>query len=211
MGYIAELSYIAAVVLLSHFLHRTVHLSEAITRKLTHILIGFVFFIQYYFFREDVLGLLLVPSLVTVALFLVARFRLIPSMVNPDNPYGIFYYALSITLSNAIACFYPPYLAAAGAAILCLAFGDGFAALLSSLLPRRHPLLLGKSVEGTAICFAFSALGMLLLGLAFPALMLAPWLLLTAAALSAVIELFSGKLDNPAIVFGVGALVALLG
>ena len=210
MGYLAELLYIAGVVLFSHALHRVAHVDSKITRKLIHILIGFVFFIQYYFFSEDILGLLLVPSFVTVGLFLVARFRLIPSMVNPENPYGIFYYALSITLSNVIACFYPPYLIASGAAILCLAFGDGFAALLCAFLKKRHPLILGKSVEGTLICFLFSALGMLLLGLAFPALMLPPWLLLASAALAAVIELLSGRLDNPAIVFGVGAFVAIL-
>ena len=211
MGYLAEIGYVAAVVLLSHFLNTKAHLDSATTRKLTHILIGFVFFLQYYFFREDVLGLLLIPSLITVGLFLVARFRLIPSMVNPKNPYGIFYYALSITLSNLIACFLPSYLAAAGVAILCLSFGDGFAALLGSQLSKRHTLLFGKTVEGMVICFLFSALGMLLLGLVFPPLMLSPWILLSAAALTAVIELFAGKFDNPAIVFGVGAFVALVG
>ncbi len=210
MGYLAECGYILFVVGLSFLLHRYLHVSADITRKLTHILIGFVFIIQYHFFREDVLGLLLVPSLVTVGLFLVARYRLIPSMVNPKNPYGIFYYALAITLSNAVALLYPPYLTAEGAAVLCLAFGDGFASLLTSHLRRRHPLLFGKSWEGTLICFLFAAAGMALLGLIFPPLALAPWLLVTAAAAAAILELFTGNYDNPAIVLGVGALVALL-
>ncbi|MBQ2719820.1 MAG: hypothetical protein IJF73_07120 [Clostridia bacterium] len=210
MGYLVECGYILLVVLLSFLLHRYLHVPAGVTRKLTHILIGFVFVIQYHYFREDALGLLLIPSLVTVALFLVARFRLVPSMVNPKNPYGIFLYALSITLANAVAAVYPPFLVAEGAAIACLALGDGFAALLTSPLKRRHALLFGKSWEGTLLCFLFSALGMALLGLCFPALVLPPLWLVGAAALAAVLELLTGKYDNPAILFGVSALVALV-
>lgn len=210
MGYVAEVGYIAAVCLLSHALHRWAGVPSAITRKLTHIFIGFVLIIQYHFFRDDPLGLLLVPSVVTVALFLVARFRLVRSMVNPDNPYGIFYYALAILLSNAVAILYPPYHAAAGAAILALALGDGAAALLSGLSPRRHRLRGEKTVEGSLLCFLFSLLGMWLLGVIFPALALPPALLPLLATLATLLELFAGRFDNPAIVFGVGLVAALL-
>ena len=211
MGYIIEGLYVLAVVAFTSALHRYLKVDSAVTRKLTHILIGFVFVIQYHYFREDELGLLLIPSIITLGLFLVARFRLVESMVNPENPYGIFYYALAITLSNAVACFYPPYLGAAGAAIFCLSFGDGFAALLGGTLPRRHRIFGEKSIEGSLVCFFFSAAGMVILGLFFPALSLSPWLLFSAAALTAVLELFTGRFDNLAIVFGVGAFVALLG
>ena len=211
MGYLIEGLYVLFVVALSFALHRYLGVNSATTRKLTHILIGFVFVIQYHYFSTDALGLLLLPAIITVGLFLVARFRLVESMVNPENPYGIFFYALAITLSNAVACFYPPYLGAAGAAIFCLSFGDGFAALLASSLKKRHRILGEKSVEGSLICFFFSMAGMVILGLFFPALMLAPWLLLTAAAVATLLELFGGRYDNPAIVFGVGLLVALCG
>ena len=209
MGYLAEVGYIAAVCLFSHALHKWAGVSSSVTRKLTHILIGFVFIIQYHFFREDPLGLLLVPAIVTVSLFLVARFRLIRSMVNPENPYGIFYYALAILLSNAIAILYPPYHAAAGAAILSLSLGDGAAALLSGLFPRRHRLLGEKTAEGSLLCFLFSLLGMWLLGLVFPAIALPLSLLPLLAVLATLLELFAGRFDNPAIVFGVGLVAAL--
>ena len=210
MGYLAEIGYIAAVCAAAHLLHRCLHVPGHITRKLIHILIGFVFFIQYHFFREDVAGLLIVPAAVTLGLFLVARLRLLPSMVNPDNPYGIFYYALSILLSNVVAILYPPYHAAAGAAILCLAFGDGAAALLASLLPRRHRLIGEKSVEGSLFCLLFSYLGMWLVTLAFPSLSLPPLLLPFLALLTVLLELFTGRYDNPAIVLGVGVAALLL-
>ena len=210
MGYLVEVGYIAAVCVLAHLLHKCLHVPSAITRKLIHILIGFVFFIQYYYFREDVAGLLIVPAAVTVALFLVARLRLLPSMVNPENPYGIFYYALAILLSNIFAILYPPYHAAAGAAILCLALGDGAAALLTARLPRRHRLLGEKSLEGSLFCLLFAYLGMLLVGAVFPALALAPLLLPSLALLTMLFELFTGRYDNPAIVIGIGVAALLL-
>ena len=211
MGYLIEGLYVLFVVALSFALHRYLGVNSATTRKLAHILIGFVFVIQYHYFSKDALGLLLLPSIITVGLFLVARFRLVESMVNPENPYGIFYYALAITLSNAVACFYPPYLGAAGTAIFCLSFGDGFAALLAGAFPKRHRLYGAKSIEGSLICFFFSVAGMVILGLFFPALMLSPLVLFGAAALATVLELFTGRFDNPAIVFGVGIFVVLLG
>ncbi|MBO7293467.1 MAG: DUF92 domain-containing protein [Clostridia bacterium] len=209
MGYLAEIGYIAAVCLLSAALHRWARLPSSVTRKLTHILIGFVFVIQYHFFRDDPLGLLLVPTIVTVSLFLVARFRLVRSMVNPENPYGIFYYALAILLSNAVSILYPPYHAAAGAAILALSLGDGAAALITPLFRRRHRLIGKKTAEGSLLCFLFSLLGMWLIGVIFPAIALPLPLLPLLAMLATLLELFGGRFDNPAIVFGVGLVAAL--
>ena len=206
MGYAVEVGYVLAVVLLSRILHGRFGVSASVTRKLVHILIAFVFPIQYHFFANDALGLLLVPALITVTLWLVARFSLIPALVNPDNRYGIFYYAAGITALNLITVFVPSLHAAAGAAVFCLAFGDGAAALLTGFLKARHKIYGEKTIEGTLFCFAFSFLGMLLLGGIFPALMLPLPLLLSAAALTAVLELFCGRYDNLAILGGVALL-----
>lgn len=210
MGYLAEGGYVVAVVLLSRLLHGRCGVGASTTRKLVHILIGFVFPIQYYFFREDALGMLLLPAIITITLFLVARYRLIPAMVNPENPYGIFYYALGILVLNLVAVLYPAMHAAEGAAVFALAFGDGAATLLTPLFKKRHKIFRGKTVEGTLLCFLFAALGMLLLGLMLPALMLPPLLILGVAALTALIELFTGRYDNLAILFGVAALCLLV-
>lgn len=210
MGYAIEIGYVLAVALFSHGLHRFLGCPSGITRKLTHILIGFVFFIQYHWFSEDTLGLLLGPTLITAGLFLIARLRLVPSLVNPENPYGIFYYALAILVTNVICVLYPPYHAAAGAAILCLAFGDGAAALFTARLPRRHRVFGEKTAEGSLFCFLFSLLGMGLVGWLFPPLALPLPILPILALLTTLLELFGGRYDNPLIVFGVGAAAALL-
>ena len=185
-------------------------LSKTAARKLVHIMIGLVFPIQYFFFGTAVLPLLLVPAIIAVSLFLVARYSLVPSMVNPDNPYGIFFYALGILILNLITVLYPPFLAAEGAAIVCLSLGDGTAAIPSLILKKTHPLLGEKSIEGTLLCLLTSVGGMLLLGLVFPPLALPLPILLTAAAAATLLELFGGRLDNLAILFGVGGLTAWL-
>ena len=210
MGYFVEIGYILAVVGLCVLANKKCGLSASATRKLIHILIGFVFPIQYFFFREDALGLLMIPALIALALFLVARFSLIPSMVNPDNPYGIFYYALGILVLNAIALGFPVFFAAEGAAIACLSLGDGTAAIPALLLKKTHPLIGKKSIEGTILCFLFPIGGMLLLGLFFPSLALSLPIILAVSLASTLLELFGGRLDNLAILFGASGLAALL-
>jgi dolichol kinase len=99
--------------------------------------------------------------------------------------------------------------AAAGAAVFALAFGDGAAALLTPLFSTRHKLYREKTLEGSLLCLIFAALGILLLGVMLPSLMLPPLLILGAAVLTTVLELFTGRYDNPAILFGVAALCLL--
>lgn len=210
MGYFAEGSYILLVVALAVLANKKFGLSQAAARKLVHIMIGFVFPIQYFFFREDALSLILFPTVITVSLFLIARFTLVPSMVNPKNPYGIFYYALGILVLNLISVFYPAFFAAEGAAIACLSLGDGMAAIPSLIFKKTHPLFREKTVEGTLACLLTPIGGMLLLGLAFPALALPLPIILAATVTATLLELFGGRFDNLAILFGTAGLVALL-
>ena len=210
MGYLVEGGYILLVVAAITLANKKCGLSQVAARKLIHVLIGFVFPIQYFFFGTSPLPLLLIPAIIAVTLFLVARFSLVPSMVNPENPYGIFFYALGILILNLIAVLYPAFLPAEGAAIVCLSLGDGLAAIPALVLKKTHPILGKKSIEGTLVCFLAPIAGMLLLGLAFPALMLPLPIILAAAATATVLELFGGRFDNLAILFGVGALTALL-
>ena len=210
MGYLVEGGYILLVVAFCTFANKKCGLPSGAARKLIHILIGFVFPIQYCFFESDPLGLLLPPALIAAALFLVARFALIPSMVNPKNPYGIFYYALGILILNFVSVLYPAFQRAEAAAIVCLSLGDGLAAVPAMLLKKTHPLFGEKSLEGTAVCLLAPIGGMLLLGLAIPALALPLPVILSAALLATVLELFCGRLDNLAILFGTGGAVSLL-
>ena len=210
MGYLVESGYILLVVALCVLANKKCGLSDVMARKLIHILIGFVFPIQYHFFANDPLGLLLIPTVIAVTLFLVARFALIPSMINRENPYGIFYYALGILILNLISVFFPAFLAAEGAAIVCLSLGDGLAAIPAMLLKKTHPLIGQKSIEGTLVCLLAPIGGMLLLGLAFPALALPLPIILALSAAATLLELFGGRLDNLAILFGVSGLAALL-
>lgn len=210
MGYFIETGYILLVVALAVLASKACKLPQTATRKLVHILIGFVFPIQYFFFREAPLPLLLIPAVIAVALFLTARFSLVPALVNPDNPYGIFYYALGILILNAIAVLYPAFSAAEGAAIVCLSLGDGMAAIPSLIFKKPHHLFRKKTLEGTLFCLLASCVGMLLLGLAFPVLALPLPIILAAAVTATLLELFGGRLDNLAILFGVSGLCALL-
>ncbi len=209
MGYLAEFLYIGVVVGLLAFLGRRFSLPHGVTRKLIHILICFVYVLEYIFFRGQWQSLI-VPAVVTILLFFTARYALVPSMVNPKNPYGIFFYAVAVTAVMALSLLSPAFLLPGGAAIFCLSFGDGFAALLGELVRRPHRLIGNKSVEGCLFCFAFSLLGLCLLGLLIPEAMLTLPAALIAAAVTVLLELFGGRFDNLFITFGVTLTVRLL-
>ena len=209
MGYLAEFLYIGAAVGLLAFLRRRFSLPRDVTRKLTHILMCFVYVPEYLFFR-DRWQILVVPVIVTLLLFFTARYALVPSMVNPENPYGIFFYAVAVTAVMALSLLFPAFLLPAGAAIFCLSFGDGFAALLGGFVKRPHRLIGKKSVEGCFFCFAFSLVGLLILGLLIPEAMLTFPAALITAAVATVLELVGGRFDNLLISFGVLFTVRLL-
>ncbi len=213
LEYAIELLYVAAVVGGAQLIQNCFSVRREVVRKIVHILICFVWVFQYYFFTDGVgfvsPRIVVVPAVVTLLLFFTARYRLVPSFVNEDNPYGIFYYAAAITGVSLLSWLLPATLTPGGLSIFCLSFGDGAAALFGMCLPRTHRLYRKKTWEGTLACFAFAALGMCLLQIMVP-YTAEVWVILFLAALSAVLELFSGKYDNPAIVFGVSAAAALL-
>ncbi len=202
MGYAVELFYVAAVVGLLQLIGKRTALSPHISRKIIHILIAFVWVFQYYFFRGSH-ALLIVPFFVTLLLFFAARYRLVSSMVNESNPYGIFYYALSVSLVSILSVLFPESFLPSGAAIFCLSFGDGFAALIGSAFKRGHRILGEKTLEGTLACFLFSLAGLFILGLLVPPAMLSFPLMLLGAVLTTLFELIGGRFDNLLIVLGV--------
>ncbi len=210
--FLIELLYVAAAVACLQLLGRVLHLSRPLTRKIVHLLVCFVFVFQYRFFYEGgevSPAAVVVPALVTLALFLVARYRLLPAIVSRENPYGIFYYGLAVTAASVLSVLFPILFLPSGLSFFCLSFGDGFAAIVGMYAPKKHPLFREKTWEGSVACFLFSLVGILVFRLFIPCALSWPAALILAAV-TAVLELFGDKLDNLLIVFGVTLGAALL-
>jgi len=163
-----------------------------IARKVLHIWVGNWFFIFKYFFESTTLAI--------VGLFVFACINLLLEIrVFHSHRYGTIYYPLSIIL---LLCFYDGgfgTMKAIGCAIISMAYGDGFAAILGSKIKSPYmPFLYDKTVLGSATMFVVSALVLFIVGCS-------PLYAVAIGFIAAIAEAYSPfGLDNvfvPCIVF----------
>lgn len=230
IGLGVSLAYVLAVLGASSLAARRGASSEA-TRKLAHIALGGWWLIAARFFDSPLWAAALPAAFILVNAFAYRRQKLsfMGRDGGEDTP-GTVYYAVSLT---ALALFSfgigAPYMGALG--FFCMAFGDGFAAVLGKRFGRRVLVgCCGKTLVGSATMLAvsFASCAVVLMapppfgaggilgapGGAFAPLgSLAASLLAAAllAAVAAAIEAFSVEgLDNLFVPLGVSALYAAL-
>ena len=230
IGLSVSLAYVLAVLGASSLAARRGASSEA-TRKLVHIALGGWWLIAARFFDSPLWAAALPAAFILVNAFAYRRQKLsfMGRDGGEDTP-GTVYYAVSLT---ALALFSfgigTPYVGALG--FFCMAFGDGFAAVLGKRFGRRVLVgCCGKTLVGSATMLAvsFASCAVVLMapppfgaggilgapGGAFAPLgSLAASLLAAAllAAVAAAIEAFSVEgLDNLFVPLGVSALYAVL-
>ena len=229
IGLGVSLAYVLAVLGASSLAARRGASSEA-TRKLAHIALGGWWLIAARFFDSPLWAAALPAAFILVNAFAYRRQKLsfMGRDGGEDTP-GTVYYAVSLT---ALALFSfgigTPYVGALG--FFCMAFGDGFAAVLGKRFGRRVLVgCCGKTLVGSATMLAvsFASCAVVLMapppfgaggilgapGGAFAPLgSLAASLLAAAllAAVAAAIEAFSVEgLDNLFVPLGVSALYAV--
>ena len=230
IGLGVSLAYVLAVLGASSLAARRGASSEA-TRKFVHIALGGWWLIAARFFDSPLWAAALPAAFILVNAFAYRRQKLsfMGRDGGEDTP-GTVYYAVSLT---ALALFSfgigTPYVGALG--FFCMAFGDGFAAVLGKRFGRRVLVgCCGKTLVGSATMLAvsFASCAVVLMapppfgaggilgapGGAFAPLgSLAASLLAAAllAAVAAAIEAFSVEgLDNLFVPLGVSALYAVL-
>ena len=230
IGLGVSLAYVLAVLGASSLAARRGASSEA-TRKFVHIALGGWWLIAARFFDSPLWAAALPAAFILVNAFAYRRQKLsfMGRDGGEDTP-GTVYYAVSLT---ALALFSfgigASYVGALG--FFCMAFGDGFAAVLGKRFGRRVLVgCCGKTLVGSATMLAvsFASCAVVLMapppfgaggilgapGGAFAPLgSLAASLLAAAllAAVAAAIEAFSVEgLDNLFVPLGVSALYAVL-
>ena len=230
IGLGVSLAYVLAVLGASSLAARRGASSEA-TRKFVHIALGGWWLIAARFFDSPLWAAALPAAFILVNAFAYRRQKLsfMGRDGGEDTP-GTVYYAVSLT---ALALFSfgigTPYVGALG--FFCMAFGDGFAAVLGKRFGRRVLVgCCGKTLVGSATMLAvsFASCAVVLMAplpfgaggiLGAPGGAFAPLGSLAAslragavgAAVAAAIEAFSVEgLDNLFVPLGVSALYAVL-
>jgi uncharacterized protein (TIGR00297 family) len=143
LGYLAFFAFTVGIMLLGAWVEKVTKLDKIICRKLTHIASAFVWVICWFFFGCSVHWIIL-NGFGTVALYVVSVSgkMSVYERVDAKKSYGLFYFGL-VTFIVACVCFFVHEFVGkdigndmyymAGIAYYCLAFGDGFAPVVSKL------------------------------------------------------------------------------
>ena len=165
------------------------------SRKVIHIGAGPVVLLAWILQIERWIA---VPAaaLITLAAALNHRIRLLPGLEDVDRPsYGTVAYGLSITLLMLL--YWPGQPAAVCAGVLVMAFGDGLAGLLGTMVTSPSWTLLGqrRSLVGTATMALASLAVLTALATQAPAPSL-PAIVGIASVATALEQIATGGVDN---------------
>ena len=184
-----------------------------VPRKLIHALVAFTWLPMYFYLRGTV-HFIIIPVIFTAMNYCAERFHLIKSMERQrddgKHDWGTVYYALCMVILSTVTYFFPAMLPCYGIAVFALSFGDGAAALVGTAFGHRNiELLKGKSLAGTIAC-ALATIGGIYLVCTIIGQPVALWYVAVLGAITALLELVSGKADNIVVSIGIFAVSYLL-
>lgn len=135
LGIVLSFLYVGLVIGLSMWLQKK-QVSEVVTRKVVHILLGnWIFFYPLF---TNVWALMFAPFVFVIINYLSSRYQWLESIETDAGSLGTTYYAISLlVLSGAAFQLDRPLLAYIG--ILVMAYADGFAAIVGSRFGKKHP------------------------------------------------------------------------
>lgn len=192
-GYAAILGYIFLLIFALGPLVKKISNVET-SRKTIHIMLFVVWILLDVFFK-DTIHQIIIPIIFIILNLLSYRFGIYQSVERSEgNHLGTVYFALVITAVMTFVYFFPQYYYCSGIAVLCLTFGDGFAALVGYNLPSRS-IRHGKSLAGFLACWIASAVSVFLFTLAYP-VELTALDILVIGGVTAILELVELGLDN---------------
>ena len=169
------------------------------SRKFIHIMLFMVWILIDHFLRGTI-HQIIIPTVFIFLNVLSYRFQICKTIERTDgNHFGTIYFALAITAILTIAYFRPDFYLPSGIAVMCLTFGDGFAALIGYNFKSRK-IYKNKSLYGFLAAFAATVVSLFVFR-SFYATELNPAHILLLGCVTAIFELVDWGLDNFSIVF----------
>ena len=199
--------WLGLVFMTSEILHRLKQDPELV-RKVVHIGTGNVLLIAWWLHIPT--WLCVSAGVTFTAIALASHHTNILPMLNDvgRKTYGVFYYALSITILVALLWDSHPQYAVLG--VMVMSWGDGMAALIGKRFGKHTFVHLGntRSIEGSLAMFVTSLMMVnLILGLAHGIHLYDLFIAIPVAAIAALLEAFSpGGTDNLSVPLSSAAL-----
>jgi len=166
--------YIVSVILISSKIDRFLHVSQKVSRKFLHVMIGNLLWIMP-FFTSNIYPFIVASPFILVTFFaspyspfksLNRRLRGLADITEEGHQLGLVFYAISYTLL-ALLFSSKPSLPVMAAGLVPMVYGDAAASLIGERYgKRRYRFFADKSLEGSAAMF-FASFISLVASLAF--------------------------------------------
>ena len=204
-GYIISFLYGLFCIAISAIAHK-VGMKTEYTRKITHILVGFEWFILNHYFGASI-HFLIVCLVFTAIILVIHKTNLVPGISsNADNSKGTIYYCIAMSIMATIVLFLPQMMSAFGIGVLCTSLGDGFAGVFGRMKKYNREIYGSKTLFGSISCCVFCLLSVFFISGAYSYSI--KWYFAVIIALFATeLELFAKKgIDNITVTLGASFL-----
>ena len=200
LKYLAVYAYILLDVGIFGFLFPK-FIGKEFSRKITHILLAGVWILIDIFFKGEIHMVIFTSTIIVINLlaYIFGFDKTIEREGEKKHP-GIVYFAIGMTIIYAIAYFFPQFYPYTAVSVVCLTFGDGFAAIIGQIIKSKK-ILEHKSISGSIACVMASFIGLV----AFKYIFFNELSFLTIILISilcAIFELFEKGFDNISITIG---------
>lgn len=210
-GYLLSYGYLLAVIFLTGLIQKLLKFDHEISRKIVHLLTGFVWLPLYKYFAGTV-HFIIIPGTFVIINYVSYKFKLLKMMereTDDGNTLGTVYYAAGFAILAAVSLLWEVTLLPFGVGVFCMSFGDAAAALIGSRVKKHNrKLTKEKSLAGTLSAIVFAVVGILVFLCIVPTPLRAYQILLLGIA-TGLLELAGKGLDNFTVPFGITALTTL--
>ncbi len=205
-GYILTYGYILLILVITSILHKKI--SGILTRKIIHVGISFCFIIFYKYFGCT-FNIMVPPFTFIILNYISYKKGLLKSMEENKSP-GTVYYAVSVFIMCLITYFNNDFYPYFGIGLFVMAFGDGFAPIVSHYI-KSMKIYKDKTLVGSLTVFIISIIVVLIFNKIF-SLNYEYFKIILIGIISLLLELIGRKgIDNLLLPLGVSIISYLLG
>ena len=179
-----------------------------VSRKVIHILLFFVWVLLDLLFKNTI-HQIIIPFTFIIINYLSYKFNVFKAIERKENNHlGTVYFGIAVFIVMTFCYFFPQYHIYSGIAVFCLTFGDGFAALIGTLI-KSPKIRSSKSISGFLACFLFVFLSLIAFKYIYLPQLSVLYIFLIAI-ITAILELVGKGLDNFSVTIGTFLISILL-
>ncbi len=170
LGYFLTYLYLFGILGLTGLLKKIFNISDNSSRKVVHVMVSFAWVIMFYFFKYSIHNI--IPPITFIIINYISykndTFKMMEIHNKKEKSLGTVYYAVSIFLLSLLSVINNKFMIPYGIGVFCMAFGDGFAAIVGRFFEKNNiKLINNKTLFGSLTSFILSLVVVVILNVVF--------------------------------------------